>query len=87
VSTEPSLRASLARDDQTTLDNPVVKVNDAALEAALGHELEPSANAIRQRTLTASNDDRVEEQVTLVDQARGDGLASELRTADRDVAT
>jgi hypothetical protein len=49
--------------------NPVVKVNDTATEAALGCEFEVGVDAVRQCPLAASDDDRGEEQVALIDQA------------------
>jgi hypothetical protein len=55
-------------------------VDDAAPESALVQELEPSAHLVRQRALAATDEDRVEEQVALVDEARGERLACELRT-------
>src|SRR5215471_21552176 len=61
-------------------------MNDAALEAVLVQQLELGPDLIRQRALSATDEDWAEEQVAFVDQARGHGLASELRTADRDVA-
>ena len=64
----------------------VVQVNDTAAEPALGHELQLDANAVRQRALPAADEHRDEEQVALIDQARGHRLAGELGTADRDVA-
>src|SRR5262245_19119099 len=64
-----------------------MEVNDAASEAALGQELELGANVVRQCALSATDDDRDEEQVALVDQACGDRLASEPGTADTDVAS
>jgi hypothetical protein len=62
-----------------------VKVNDAAGEAVLVQQFEPDPDVVRQCAFPAADEDRAEEQVAFVDQARGDGLAGELRTADRDV--
>ncbi len=64
----------------------VVEVNDTASEAPLGQELERGAHVTGQCTLSAADDDRVQEQMALIDQARGERLAAELGTADRDVA-
>jgi hypothetical protein len=61
-------------------------VNDTASEAAFGQELERNANVVRQGTLSATDDHRDEEQVALIDEARGHRLASEFGTADRDLA-
>jgi len=63
----------------------VVEMNDVAFEAALAQELKLSTHVVRQRALTATHDDRAEEQMALVDQARGDRLAGELGTTDGDV--
>ena len=65
---------------------PVMEMNYAAPEAALGQKLELDANVIRQRALSATDDDRDEKQVALIDQPCGDRLASESGTTDRDVA-
>ena len=63
----------------------VVEVDDAAPESALIQELKPRAHLVRQCALAATDEDWVEEQVALVDEARGDRLAGELRTTDGDV--
>lgn len=47
--------------------NAVAKVDDTASEAVLLQELELQVDIIRQRTLAATDDDRAEEQVALVD--------------------
>ncbi len=62
-----------------------MQVDDAALEAVFVQELKLDANAIRQCALSASDEDRMEEQVAFVNQACGDCLAGEGRTANRDV--
>ena len=63
-----------------------MEVDDAAAEAALVQQLELGADAVGQGALAAADEDRDEEQLALVDQARGDRLAGELGAADRDVA-
>jgi hypothetical protein len=66
--------------------HPVVEVNDTASEAVFVQEFELDANVIRQCALSATDDNRAEEQVAFVDQACGYRFASELCTANRDVA-
>jgi hypothetical protein len=63
----------------------VVEVDDAAPESALIQKLEPSAHLVGQCALAATDEDRAEEQVALVDEARRDGLAGELRTTNGDI--
>src|SRR5213595_1595911 len=63
-----------------------MKMNNSAAEAALGQEFELGANVVRERPLSATHDDRGEEQMALVDQARGHRLAGECGTANCDVA-
>jgi acetyl-CoA acetyltransferase len=65
----------------------VVQVNDAASETALVHELELGTDVARQCALAATYDDRYEKEMELVDQACGDGSASELGTTDGDVGS
>ena len=60
-------------------------MDDAASEAVLVQELELDGDVLRQRPLPTTDNDRAEEQVELVDEARGDCLGGKLRTADRDV--
>src|SRR5690242_6606376 len=48
--------------------NPVLQMNDTAAEAALGHEFEVGVDAVRQCPLAASDNDRAQEQVALIDQ-------------------
>ena len=58
---------------------------DTALEAAFVQQLELEADAVGQGTLAASHDDRNEEEVVLVDQARPDRLGGEDGTAHGDI--
>jgi hypothetical protein len=62
---------SLARSDA----DAVVELYDAAAESALIQELKPSPHLGRQCVLAAPDEDRVEEQMALVDEARRDRLA------------
>jgi hypothetical protein len=62
-------------------------VDDAASEAALADELELGTDVGSQRALAATYEDRYEEEMELVDQACGDGLAGELGTTDGDVGS
>src|SRR5437588_3789902 len=62
-----------------------MKMDDAALEAPLAHELEVCPHTVGQCTLAATHHDRVEEEVVFVDEACRDRLASELGTTYRDV--
>ena len=64
----------------------VAEVNDSISEAALVQELERQSNVIRQCALSATDDNRTEQQVAFVDQACCYRLAGELWTADGDVA-
>ncbi len=54
---------------------PVVEVNDAVPEAALGQECELDVNVVRQCALSAADNDRAEEQVALIDRARGESAS------------
>jgi hypothetical protein len=65
--------------------NAVMHVNDAASEAALVHELEPSTDVAGQGGLAATDGDRYEKEMELIDQARGDRPASGLSTTDGDI--
>jgi hypothetical protein len=61
-------------------------VNDAASEATLGQELEVGADVAGKCALPATENDRAEEEVTLIDQSCGNRLTGELSTANCDVA-
>ena len=60
----------------------VVEVNDAVSEPVLIEKLELRADVVCQRALAASDHDRAQEQMALVDHARADCVASELGTPD-----
>lgn len=59
-------------------DHAVVKMNNAASEAALTEQLEPHAEVVRQCSLTFTQDDRINKQMTLVDQFRAHRLPCKL---------
>src|SRR3954452_4495181 len=63
----------------------VAEVHDAAAEPTLVHQLEVGPDAGGQRALPGTHEDGHEEQVALVDQARGDRAAAELGAPDREV--
>jgi hypothetical protein len=64
-----------------------VEVDDAALEATLVQEREVCAQVVRQCAFAATHEDRIEEQLALVDEACGDRLAGEFGTTYRDVGS
>src|SRR6185437_1332978 len=61
-------------------------MDHAAAEAAMVDQLESDVSVARQRPVAAAHDDRVEEQVVLVDEAGPDRLSGESRPADADVS-
>src|SRR5215469_13925246 len=63
----------------------VAEINHTALKLTHGQEVELDAGIARQCVLAATDDDRVQKQVTLVDQTCGNGLASEFGSAHGDV--
>src|SRR5437016_7439062 len=73
----PGLLASAAR--------PVAQKDRPALKPALVEQLEPRAGVVRQRSLATADENRHEQQLQLVDQARDDRLTGELGAADADV--
>ena len=60
-------------------------MDHAAPEAALAHELELGLHAFGQRPLPTPDKDRVQEQVTLVDQSGAHGLSRQLGPAHAQV--
>ncbi|MNI92750.1 hypothetical protein D3C73_1505910 [compost metagenome] len=66
-------------------DHAVMKMNNAASEAALTEQLELHADVVRQCSLTSTQDDRIKKQMTLVDQSRAHRLTSKLGAANRNV--
>jgi len=60
-------------------------MSNAAAEAALTEQLEPHAEVVRQCLLTSTQDDRINKQMTLVDQSRAHRLPSKLGAANRKV--
>ena len=64
-----------------------MEVDDAVAEPVVVEQLELHAHVVWQRPLAASDDDRREEQVDLVDQPGPDRLRGEHRPADRQVAS
>jgi hypothetical protein len=60
-------------------------MNDAVSEPALIEKLELRADGVWQGALAASQHDRAQEQMALVDQPRADCVASELGTPNCDV--
>ena len=63
----------------------VMEMNDAVFEAALIEQFESRADVVRQGALAPTNHDRVQEEMTLVDQTGGDRLAGEIAAPNRDV--
>src|SRR3954451_17915849 len=72
----PDASALLLRRPSSTRSgaDAVVEVNDPAMESALVDELEMATDIVRQGPLTATDDDRSEKKVQLVDQPCGDRL-------------
>nr|WP_255654571.1 hypothetical protein [Cohnella sp. REN36] len=60
-------------------------MNNAASEAALAEQLEPHVEVVRQCSLASTQDDRINKQMTLVDQSRAHRLPGKLGAANRHV--
>ena len=73
------------REDDASAARPVAKKDRPALKPALVEQIEPRVDVVRQRSLATADENRHEQQVQLVDQARDDRLTGELGAADADV--
>ena len=54
-----------------------MEMNDAVVEAALIEQFELRADAVRQGAFAATNHDRAQEEMALIDKAGADRLAGE----------
>jgi len=68
-------------------DYAVVEMNNAASEAALAEQPEPHAEVVRKCPLASAQHDRINKQMTLVDQPRAHRLPGKLGAANRNVGS
>ena len=62
-------------------------MNHAVAESTLVEQLEVEANIVGKRLFPASDDDRREEHVALVDQPGPESVGGEIGAADREVVS
>src|SRR5262249_58993170 len=78
-------REDLPRASRGALGS-VMEVDDAALEAAIVEQLEPHPHVVGKGARSPAHDDRVEEEMALVDEAGGERRRGEVGTSHGEVA-
>src|SRR5262245_21664401 len=80
-----SAAVSPKAESRVSVRHPIAQEDHPAVEPALVEQLEPRVDVVRQRSLATADENRHEQQLQLVDQARSDRLTAEIGTADGDV--